>query len=228
MQRSIAIIAVLAAACGAGSGQEYVTSSASSALGAAGNEAKCATCHSTDGTQLGFAGNTLKDIAYHSSYKGGGAPNLLAAANACITGWMGGTALKDGDAEWLMLRSYLQSISDTSKTTPNELAPEVLADEAAYTAAYGGGTAAAGQAKFATYCGKCHDSALVVGKSPAPPKAALKALTIGRIAQQVRTSGPPPSGSGDTADRTPGPMPFFEPKDLSAQDLKDIIAFVRE
>jgi len=56
----------------------------------------------------------------------------------------------------------------------------------------------------------------------------LKTKTIGRIAQQVRTSGPPPSGTGDAMDLTPGPMPFFEPDELSAQDLEDIIAYVLE
>src|SRR5438132_1148077 len=107
MKHVIISLAALAAAC-AGNGQEYVTGSASAALGAAGNQAMCSTCHSTDGTQAGFAGNTLKDIAYHASYKGGGAPNLLAGANACITGWMGGKALKESDGEWMMLHSYLQ------------------------------------------------------------------------------------------------------------------------
>ena len=28
-------------------------------------------------------------------------------------------------------------------------------------------------------------------------------------------------------DATPGPMPFFEPSDLSSSDLNDIIAYVR-
>ena len=37
----------------------------------------------------------------------------------------------------------------------------------------------------------------------------------GRIAQQVRTSGPPPSGMMDATDSTPGPMPLFEPDELT-------------
>ena len=51
-------------------------------------------------------------------------------------------------------------------------------------------------------------------------------LSIGRIAQQVRTSGPPPSGMNDATDSTPGPMPFFEPSELPASDLADIVAFL--
>src|SRR5262245_9024237 len=71
----------------------------SAALGATSNQATCSTCHSDDGTQAGFAGSTLKDLAYHESFKGGAATTFLAAANACVTGWMAGEALMDGDME---------------------------------------------------------------------------------------------------------------------------------
>lgn len=50
---------------------------------------------------------------------------------------------------------------------------------------------------------------------------------VGRIAQKVRTSGPVPSGSADATDGTGGPMPFFEPDELSTEDLRDLIAYVR-
>jgi hypothetical protein len=61
-----------------------------------------------------------------------------------------------------------------------------------------------------------------------PGIAFLKTKTIGRIAQKVRTSGPPPSGRKDAMDTTPGPMTFFEISDLSVADLKDIIAFIKQ
>src|SRR6185295_17355683 len=169
MKHAFVALAALVAACG-GTGQEYVTGTASAALGAAGNQATCSTCHSTDGTQAGHAGNTLQDIAYHTSFKGGGAANLLAAANACITGWMGGAGLHEQDGEWTMLQSYLKSISDPAETAPHTLAPEVLANEAAYATAYQGGDATRGSAKYAASCGACHDAALVVGKSAALSK----------------------------------------------------------
>ncbi|MCA9547292.1 MAG: c-type cytochrome, partial [Myxococcales bacterium] len=159
--------------------------------------------------------------------KGGGAPDLLAATNACVTGWMGGAALTADSAEWTALEGYLQSISDEAVTAPNALAPEVLADEAAYEAAYAGGDAAAGEAKYNAVCGVCHNSALKVGPTAAYPTAALRGYTAGRIAQKVRTSGPPPSGMNDAADSTPGPMPFFEPDELSSEDLADIIAYLK-
>jgi len=211
-----------------GANGDYVTGASSSGLGAKSNQAKCATCHSQDGTAANFSGSTFKDIAYHSAYKGGDAKTTLDAANACVTGWMGGTALKDGDPAWTSMQSYLKSISDPSKTAPNPLAPEVLADVNAYDAAYQGGNASAGAAKYTAVCGKCHDSGLVIGSVAALSKAALKNFSVGRIAQQVRTSGPPPSGTNDKTDSTPGPMPFFQPSFLSAQDLKDIIAYVRQ
>ncbi len=206
----------------------YYSGAESAALGAATNQADCATCHSNDGTTAGFSGNTFKDIAYRSAFKGGEAPNLLAGANACVTGWMGGTALTAQDARWLALEAYLQSISDPAVTTPNAIAPEVLADEPAYTAAYEGGSASAGQAKYQTYCANCHGGARVVGGAPAWTLAALKGQSVGRIAQKVRTSGPPPSAMSDAGDTTPGPMPFFEPKELSQADLRDIIAFIKQ
>jgi cytochrome c553 len=208
------------------SASAYYDGPESAALGAAGNQARCSTCHSNDGS-TGFSGNTFKDIAYHTSFKGGDAPTLLDAANACVTGWMGGTALTAADASWLSLEAYMQSISDEAMTTPNPIAPEVLADEAAYEAAYAGGDATAGATAYGTFCAKCHGGGLVVNVVPAYTLETLKAFPIGRIAQKVRTSGPPPSGSADTTDSTPGPMPFFEPSELSEADLKNIIAHIK-
>lgn len=204
---------------------EYYRGSLSAKLGAESNQATCATCHSNDGSPR--SGNTLKDIAFHSSFKGGNAKTLLEAANACITGWMGGKALTTTDKAWRELKGYLESISDPSKTTPNPLAPEVLADEAAYEAAYQGGDATAGEAKYIKACASCHDTKLVVGSSRSPGRAGLRRESVGRIAQQVRTAGPPPSGTMEPNDSTPGPMTFFEPSELSKQDLADIIAYVR-
>lgn len=215
---------------GGGSGtsaKDYYNGEASKKLGAPGNQATCATCHSDDGTQEGFSGNTLKDIAFHTDFKGGSAKTLLLATNACVEGWMGGAPMIEGDASWDMLKAYLESISSPAATTPNTITPEVLANEAAYQAAYGAGDAVAGAAKYDTYCGKCHTTPLTVGKTPAPGKDTLKVITTGRIAQQVRTSGPPPSGTQDPMDSTPGPMPFFEIKDLAATDLADIIAHLQ-
>lgn len=221
------LVAAGAGACGDGVDSKYYSGTDSAALGAAGNEADCSTCHSNDGSQAGFSGTTLKDIAYHASWKGGDAMALRDAANACVTGWMGGAALAADDDRWLGLEAYLQSISDPAMTAAKQLAPEVLANQAAYETAYAGGDAAAGAAKYAGACRRCHGAGLKLGTVAAFPLSALKNVAIGRIAQKVRTSGPPPSGISDTADSTPGPMPFFEPSDLSASDLKDVIAFIK-
>ncbi|MEQ9501654.1 MAG: c-type cytochrome [Deltaproteobacteria bacterium] len=223
----LSLFAAGAFACGGGDEEEsqpidYYQGATSAALGAAGNQADCATCHSNDGSKR--SGDSLKDIAYRTSFKGGDAPNLLAGSNACVTGWMGGTALAETDEAWIMLETYLQSISSESVTDPNPLMPEVLDNEAAYEAAYGGGDATAGAAKYTAACGTCHDANLKVGPAGSLAKATLGTYTVGRIAQKVRTSGPPPSGMMDASDSTPGPMPFFEPADLSQQDLADIIA----
>ena len=210
-----------------GEPQEYYDGELSAALGVEGNEARCSTCHSMDGTLVGFSGKSMQDIAYKESYKGGGA-DLLGGVNACVTGWMGGAALTADDPEYLALVEFFESISDEAATTPNPIMPEVLADEAEYEATYAGGDAAAGAAKYETNCAICHDAALTVGMVPAFSKEALSGYSIGRIAQKVRTSGPPPSGSADASDTTPGPMPFFEPEELSMEDLADIIAHLRE
>lgn len=197
------------------------------ALGAPSNQASCATCHSDDGTQVGYSGNTFVDIAYRTSFKGGQAPDLLAASNACIVGWMGGEAITEEDEAYASLKAYMESLSSPDVTTPNDIVPEVLANEAAYEAAYAGGDAAAGEAKYTNACGRCHDGGLVVATALALPKVSLSAFAIGRIAQKVRTAGPPPSGTEDAVDSTGGPMPFFEEKDLPTQDLKDIIAYLK-
>lgn len=227
---ALTAVAGFAAACGGDDEEDmasYYSGSASAALGAAGNEATCATCHAMDDA-TGFSGSSMKNIAYLTSYKGGDAPTLLDASNACITGWMGGTAVTMDSEAFMMLEAFMQSVSDSAVTTPNTLAPEVLADEAAYEAAYAGGDAAAGEASYGKFCGNCHDVALTVGPGIAPGKAGIASRSIGRIAQKVRTSGPPPSGMNDASDTTPGPMPFFEPDELSAEALKDIIAYVKQ
>jgi cytochrome c2 len=211
------------AACG-DDGSAFYSGAQSAALGAGTNQADCATCHDVDGDKQSRAGTSLKDIAFRAAYKGGDAPALLDGVNACVTGWMGGTALTATDDRYVQLRSYLESISDPAVTAMNPLAPEVLADEAAYELAYAGGDAAAGAAKYQAACAGCHDAGKVIGSAPALAKSVIAGETVGRIAQKVRSSGPPPSGTADGADSTPGPMPFFEPADLSAQDLKDIIA----
>ena len=229
-----ALVCLLVPACGSDpgpdpeAGRELYDGPASAALGDPGNQARCATCHAADDLPDGFAGDSLQDVAFRASFKGGEAADLRAATNACVTGWMGGAALTAGDPRWLELEAFLVSISSPSVTSPRALAPEVLADEAAYGAAYGGGMAFAGTASYGTFCIRCHDGKLRVGAIEAPALATLKTLTIGRIAQQVRTSGPPPSGTADASDSTPGPMPFFEPDELSPQDLANIIAFIRQ
>ncbi|MEZ4403935.1 MAG: c-type cytochrome [Kofleriaceae bacterium] len=225
------LLVPLAAACGGddgATGEELYGGTASAALGATGNGARCATCHATTDGASGYSGVTLKNIAFHTSWKGGAAPTLLDAANACVTGWMGGAALTADDEAWKTLEAYLVSLSDPAVTAPEPLTPEVLADVAAYEAAYAGGDATAGAAGYQTFCASCHDRGLQVGLAHAPSRAVLKGDSVGIIAQQVRTSGPPPSAMTDATDRTPGPMPFFEPDELSVQDLKDIIAYVRQ
>jgi cytochrome c5 len=207
-------------------GREYYDGALSASLGAADNESRCSTCHSNDGTLAGFSGKSMQDIAFKDSHKGGEA-DLLGGVNACVTGWMGGTELAEADPEYVALRTYLESISDPASTTPNPIAPEVLADEAAYETAYAGGDATAGAAKYTANCAICHDNALTLASVPAYTKDALAGYSIGRIAQKVRTSGPPPSGTADANDSTPGPMPFLEPEELSAGDLADIIAHLK-
>jgi mono/diheme cytochrome c family protein len=177
--------------------------------------------------ERGGSGDALMNIAYRSSFKGGMAPTLLDATNACVTGWMGGEALTASSEEFVALRTFFESVSDPAVTTPNTMMPEVLADEAAYETAYAGGDATRGAASYARYCARCHEGALSVAGVSSFPRSILASRTAGRIAQKVRTAGPPPSGTADPTDTTGGPMPFFEPDELPSDELRDIIAYVR-
>jgi|GEM_PF-2436169 len=222
------------AACDSDSGssdplpQDYYDGNESAALGSATNEATCATCHGNTANAEGLPGNTLHNIAYHTGFKGSTDLTLLDGANACVTGWMGGTALTEGDNAWKLLEEYIQSISDTSVTTMNSIQPEVLADLQAYEDKYGsGGDATAGASAYAQSCARCHSGGLTVNAAGAPTRTTLALLSAGEIAQQVRTAGPPPDTGADTTDTRQGPMPFFEVSDLSEQELKDIIAFIK-
>lgn len=188
-------------------------------------ERASASCHSNDGTPR--SGESLRSIASHTSFKGGMAPTLLMATIACVTRWMGATALTEADPRRAALQTYIRSISSPEFTTPNTMIPEVLANEAAYEAMYAGGDAAAGAALYGRYCATCHSVGTTVNGARALSRTSLRALSIGRIAQQVRTSGPPPSGAMDITDSTPGPMPLSEPDVLPPANIRNIIAFVR-
>ncbi|GAB4202388.1 MAG: hypothetical protein OHK0013_15610 [Sandaracinaceae bacterium] len=216
--------------CGseAGSRGEALFSGPESArLGSATNAARCSTCHAVDPAERGGSGDAMMNIAYRSSFKGGMAPTLLDATNACVVGWMGGAPLAETSPDFVALRTFFESVSDPAVTAPNTMMPEVLADEAAYEAAYAGGDPIRGQAAYERYCARCHEGALDVAGVPSFPRAILATRTIGRIAQKVRTSGPVPSGTMDATDTTGGPMPFFEPDELPREELRDLIAYVR-
>lgn len=204
---------------------DYYQGELSAALGVQGNQATCATCHSNDGSPR--TGSTFTDIAFRSSFNAGASKTLLEAINVCVSEWMGGRELKSADSEFLQLKSYLESLSDPSKKTPNLIQPEVLANTAAYEAAYQGGNAILGMAKYRVACAGCHSGGLHVGQAQAPQALSIRTYSIGRISQKVRTSGSPLSGTSEPVDSTPGPMPFFELGDLPSADLKDIVAYVR-
>lgn len=61
-------------ACGSDDSDDAIFSgSESAALGASGNGAACITCHATEPGVKGNSGNNMMDIAYRTSFKGGGA-----------------------------------------------------------------------------------------------------------------------------------------------------------
>ena len=199
----------------------------SAQLGGEQNQVTCYTCHTGDGSQFGFCGNTLKDLGYRESWMGGGADSLMGASNKCIEGWMAGDALDEGSEPYEAIQAYIMDGSDPAVTTPNAIMPEVLADLDAYEAIYVDGNAEAGLDRYVRYCSLCHGVGLVVGAHAAPDLSEFATMTAGEIARQVRTSGPPPSAMDAEVDETPGPMPFFEEKDLSTEDLRNIIAYMQ-
>ena len=73
-----------------GPSTRYYEGAESKALGAAGNQADCATCHANDDSRVGRVQHS--GHRHHTSFRGGGADTLLEATNACVVGWMGGTA----------------------------------------------------------------------------------------------------------------------------------------
>lgn len=219
----------------------YFRGSDSAALGASGNQADCAHCHSIDGTQVGFSGYPLNDSAYLDNFKGGGDPTFLDATNFCLTDFMGADPgfgeLREDDPQYVSLLAYIESISDDTVTTARPEEPEVLADAATYEATYSGGDAIAGEAAFNTWCAKCHRPAdnpsqtFVVGPNAAVAVSVLASYEVADIAQQVRTSTSKiPSSLADEAngeDLTVGYMPFFLPNILLEEDLRNIIAYIQ-
>ena len=114
---------------GCSGGPPIYDGAASASLGAPGNQATCHTCHSNDGTQAGFPGNSMKNIAYRKAFKGGATTKLIIAVDACTTEWMGGAALTEDSPTWKELERYLQSISDFVVIDPNPFVFEVFDEE---------------------------------------------------------------------------------------------------
>lgn len=221
----------------------------SQALGASGNQADCALCHSDTEIQLGFSGYPLNDSAYLTDFKGSREDGFLGATNFCLVEFMGADPgfgeLNASDPRYVSLIAYIESISYPIITTSRPEDAEVLADLPAYAAAYSGGDPAAGESSFMTWCAPCHlprpnapQITLTLGDindprgvTAAPDTPSLATRTTGVIAQKVRTSGTSiPSSLADDAaddDKTLGPMPFFLPSILPAEELKNIIAYIQ-
>ena len=140
---------------------------------------------------------------------------------------MGGDPLDATSEEYQSIEAYILSNSDPAETAVTPIMPDVRMTLDEYEMDYAGGDPMLGAKPYLRYCGLCHDVGLVVGAHAAPELSSFTGMSVGRIAQKVRTSGPPPSTMDAAVDETPGPMPFFEEKDLSSTDLRDIIAFIQ-
>lgn len=186
-----------------------------------GNSFACATCHalsepSADG--LRRPGHPIGDAVRRSRWKNGKAASFLDAVNSCVTEWMVAPAWGSSEPRFLALRSFLESRAGA------EPAPDLHYDIVPPPRDVGGGDAARGRATFNESCVVCHGTdGLGTNRGP---KVAGSVRLPEYIAGRIRLSGSPSSPIYDGL--TGGVMPFWAQDRLRDDEVRDLIAFVRE
>ena len=129
----------------------------------------CTFCHGTaTADAVRRPGASFPEIAFRSGYWGGQAPDLLSAANLCITQFMAGQPFLPEDPRWAELRAYLESLSPNHTTTP---LPFLVATTVTTPPPSDG--AAEGASLYPRLCGRCHGA-----KNTAAGRAIADAVTL--------------------------------------------------
>lgn len=186
-----------------------------------GNSFACATCHalsepSADG--LRRPAHPIGNATRRSHWKNGKAATFLDAVNSCVTEWMVAPAWQATDPRFAALRSYLDAQS------PATAAPDLSYEIVAVPSDVSGGDAARGRSTFNESCVVCHGQdglGTIRG-----PKVAGSVRLAEYVASRIRLSGS--TTSAVYSGLTGGVMPFWAKDRLSDDEVRNLVAFVRE
>jgi mono/diheme cytochrome c family protein len=186
-----------------------------------GNSFACATCHalhepSADG--LRRPGHAIGDSTRRTSWKNGKVTTFLAAVNSCLDEWMIAPTWSATDPSFLALRAFLDAQARVTR------APDVTFEIVPPPADVGGGDVARGRATFDRTCVVCHGAGGT--GSDRGPKVARSARAASYIATRIRNSGS--KKSAVYGELTGGVMPFWAKDRLDDDEVRDLVAFLRD
>jgi cytochrome c len=189
-----------------------------------GNNFSCANCHGISENQQGLStvdglhrpAHPLFNAVNRSSFYNQNTTELLDAVNICLEDWMDAETLADGSQEWLDISAFLLQESD------NQAASEVKSTQIDPIIDFANTDLMIGQTLFNQTCATCH-SDNGTGSAIAPDLT-QRDLSMTRVAEKVRTSGP--TTSSIFTGLSGGNMPFWSQERLDNNDLKHIAAYV--
>jgi mono/diheme cytochrome c family protein len=189
-----------------------------------GNNFSCANCHSISEDQQGFStkdglhrpAHPLYNAVNRSSFYNQSTSELLDAVNICLEDWMDADTLADGSQDWLDISAFLTQQSDA------QAASEILVTQIDPIDDFSNADLAIGQTLFNQTCATCHNENAT--GSGIAPDLTQRDLSMSRVAQKVRTSGP--TSSTIFVGLNGGNMPFWSQQRLDNEDLKHIAAYV--
>ena len=221
MHRSthVLVLAAILTACGDSSSIDGETLYAMPQ--ADGNTFACATCHAlTEPADDNYIrpGHPIADAIRRPTFKNGTFTEMRDAVNICRVEWMAALPWAEDDANWIALRTFLESQAPSGPADPlviQRVDPPVPPT---------GGDPDVGRQLFNGRCIVCHGMD-GVGTQRAPRIAGL-GLMPDYVTSRVRTSGA--TDSNAYTGLTGGRMPFWSADRVSDDELRDIAAYVEQ
>lgn len=180
--------------------------------GAEDNALACVDCHNRNAADIAEdafrlkPGHSLYGVARRDVWLDGATTSLVDAVNFCVVSWMGGEAVPAEADEMEDLVAYLESISREGDFPPLDWRAEPFEEDDLRP-----GEPERGAETWARACAGCHGGAGEGGEGG--PAVAGTPLSDLDVANAIRTGR--------------GRMPFFAEDRLDADEVFDLIAYLR-
>lgn len=194
------------------------------------NEVSCATCHSTEATEMAerrFAGETMWGVTRRTRYWGGQITTLRGAVDHCLEFFMRGRPLDPDDLDARALHEYLASLGPEGPTDARPMTVIERVDGLPE------GDRTRGEATWRAACQPCHGETHS-GEGRLPGRD-LEDIILPQIAIDLYPELFPEFPAGLVVIEkvrhggfitTAGVMPFFSVERLSDDELADILTYL--